>query len=59
VLSFESVLNRGSYGLIVYAAATGIDRYGLAAVLVGFALLSAASLALVPRMIQSRSPARG
>jgi MFS family permease len=50
LLSFESLFQRGLYGAIVYFAASALDREGLTTVLVGFALLSAVSLALVPRM---------
>ena len=50
LLSFESLINRGLYGAIVWLAASGIDRHGLDAVLLGFALLAAGALAFVPRM---------
>ncbi len=50
LLSFESLCQRGLYGAIVWVAATGLDRQGLTTVLVGFALLSAAALAFVPRL---------
>jgi hypothetical protein len=54
LLSFESLVNRGLYGAIVWLAATGIDRHGLDAVLLGFALLAAVALAFVPRMTARR-----
>jgi hypothetical protein len=50
LLSFESLINRGLYGTIVWLAASGIDRQGLDAVLLGFAGLAALALAFVPRM---------
>jgi MFS family permease len=50
LLSFESLAQRGLYGVIVYFAASGIERHGLGAVLIGFALLSAVPLALIPRL---------
>lgn len=53
LLSFESLLQRGLYGVIVLFAANALDRESLAAVLVGFGLMSALSLALVPALGRS------
>jgi MFS family permease len=50
LLSFESLINRGLYGTIVWLAASGIDRQGLDAVLLGFAGLAALAVAFVPRV---------
>jgi MFS family permease len=50
LLSFESLLQRGLYGAIVYFAASGLDQHGLGTVLIGFALQSLLALALVPAL---------
>jgi MFS family permease len=50
LLSFESLLQRGLYGAIVYFAASGLDQHGLGAVLIGFALQSLVALTLVPAL---------
>jgi MFS family permease len=50
LLSFESLVQRGLYGAIVYFAAAGLDQHGLGAVLIGFGLLGAVALALAPRL---------
>ena len=48
LLSFESLLQRGSYGVIVYAASVALEHSSLAAVLLGFAVTAGAATALVP-----------
>jgi len=58
LLSFESMLQRGLYGAIVYVAARGLDQHGLGAVLVGFALVSAVALLLVPALVSRLEPLR-
>jgi hypothetical protein len=50
MLSFESMAQRGSYGVIVYAAASALDAASLSAVLLGLAALSAVPLLLALRM---------
>jgi len=50
LLSFESMFQRGSYGVLVYAAATALDASSLSSVLLGFALLCAVPLALAVRL---------
>ena len=41
MLSFESMAQRGTYGVLVYVAASALDASSLPIVLLGFALLSA------------------
>jgi MFS family permease len=48
LLSFESLLQRGSYGVIVYAASVALEHSSLTAVLLGFAGTALAATALVP-----------
>ncbi len=50
LLSFESMFQRGTYGVLVYAAASALDTSSLSAVLLGFALLCAIPLALALRI---------
>jgi len=58
LLSFESMFQRGTYGVLVYAAASALDASSLASVLLGFALLCAVPLALAVR-IRDVAPALG
>ena len=55
LLSFESLLQRGFYGVIVYAAATALGENSLSTVLVGFALLCVIPLALATRLRSDES----
>lgn len=48
LLSFESLLQRGSYGVIVYAASVALEKSSLTLVLLGFAAAAGAATALVP-----------
>jgi hypothetical protein len=50
MLSFESMAQRGTYGVLVYAAATALDASTLATVLLALACLSAIPLALALRI---------
>jgi MFS family permease len=50
LLSFESLFQRGLYGVLVYGAASVLESRGLTSVLIGFAALCAIALAFVPRM---------
>jgi MFS family permease len=50
LLSFESLFQRGFYGVLVYAAATALDASSLSSVLIGFALLCALPRALAARI---------
>ncbi len=50
LLSFESLLQRGSYGVVVYLASVALERSSLDVVLLGFAATAAAATALVPLM---------
>jgi MFS family permease len=56
LLSFESLVQRGSYGVVVYFASAALEGSALSAVLLGFAAASAAALVLVPWVV--RRPAR-
>lgn len=56
LLSFESLVQRGSYGVVVYFAAAALERSSLSAVLFGFAAAAATALALAPAI--ARAPAR-
>ncbi len=55
VLSFESLFQRGFYGVVVYAAATALGERSLSTVLVGFALLCVVPLALAARLRDDES----
>jgi len=57
LLSFESLAQRGSYGVVVIFASAALEHRSLAAVLLGFAATSAAAAALVP-FITRRSDAQ-
>jgi MFS family permease len=50
LLSFESMFQRGSYGVVVYAAASALDTRSLPTVLLGFALFCAVPIALAVRI---------
>jgi MFS family permease len=50
LLSFESLFQRGFYGVLVYAASSALDESSLTSVLIGFALLCAIPLALAARL---------
>jgi len=50
LLSFESMFQRGTYGVLVYAAASALDASSLDMVLLGFALLCVVPLALAGRI---------
>ncbi|MGH7289972.1 MAG: MFS transporter, partial [Myxococcota bacterium] len=50
LLSFESLFQRGFYGVVVIAASAALGDRSLATVLAGFALLSAIPLALAARL---------
>jgi len=56
LLSFESLVQRGTYGVVVYFASAALGRGPLSSVLLGFAATSAAALALAPWL--ARAPGR-
>jgi len=50
MLSFESMAQRGTYGVLVYVAASALDASSLPVVLLGFAALAAVPLLLAARL---------
>jgi hypothetical protein len=57
LLSFESLVQRGSYGIVVIVASAALE-HSLDAVLLGFAVTSAAAAALAPLVSPHRASGR-
>jgi MFS family permease len=58
LLSFESMFQRGTYGVLVYAAASALDTSSLSTVLLGFAVICVVPLVLAVRIrdVASETP---
>jgi len=59
LLSFESLAQRGAYGVVVIFASAALERHSLDTVLLGFAATSAAAAALAPLVTRGSEPRTG